>query len=387
LVPDDLLAGIEGVVRQVARRILGDQALKASRLARRIVETSRRYTVDRRLPSADLDPGARLAFFTLADLPKLSYPLAEIGPLEGREELRILDVGAGHGAQTLGLLAALEHDCSLRIEAVDRDPRGLEILEQVVDGCRESLAIGRRSTLVKRVVDLETSAPGGSHDLVLVGSVLNELTEGRRIQLVLDLIASLAPGGRLIILEPALRKTARELQKLRDRILELGAADLLAPCTHTGTPCPMLAPGKDGPLAARRPFAPDSDWCHERRPWTPPPGVRALSRATGLRRGDLKWSYLSLAGKGEGRPVGGESIWRTVSDPLPSKGKLELFLCGCAGRVRAVRLNRHRSQSNRPFQRLRRGWLARIEGAALEGTTLRVGADTEVAAEDPSARS
>jgi ribosomal protein RSM22 (predicted rRNA methylase) len=378
LIPDDLLAGIEGVARRVARRLLGDQAVKPSRLAQRIIETSRRYTVDRGLSTADLDHAARLLFFTLADLPKLSYPLAELplaelplAELDGSRGLRVLDVGAGHGAQILGLLAALDRDADLplRVEAVDRDPRSLEILRQVLDGCREDLGIGGRTTLVERVLDLERAAPTGSWDLVLAGSVLNELTEDRATRIVLDLLAALAPGGRMILLEPALRETARALHRLRDRILALGAADVLAPCTH-GAPCPMLVT--------------DSDWCHERRPWTPPSGVRALTRATGLRRADLRWSYLTLARPGEGPAKAGRRALRVVSDPLPSKGKLELFLCGGSGRVRATRLNRHRSPLNRPFQRLRRGWLARIEDAVLAGTNLRVEADARVAAEDPA---
>ena len=37
------------------------------------------------------------------------------------------------------------------------------------------------------------------------------------------------------------------------------------------------------------------DWCHERRPWQPPPMLRQLASATGLRRRDLRFSYLVRA--------------------------------------------------------------------------------------------
>jgi hypothetical protein len=56
--------------------------------------------------------------------------------------------------------------------------------------------------------------------------------------------------------------------------------------------------------------------------------------------------------------------------------------------VRAVRLQRHRSPENRPFDRLRRGCLARIDGGDLQdgsaGKRLVVGPDTTVSRWDPA---
>jgi ribosomal protein RSM22 (predicted rRNA methylase) len=324
-------------------------------------------------------------FFTLADLVKVAYPLGELGTL-GRiptdpgptgAPLRILDVGAGFGAQTLGLLLALDRPeragRPLTIRAVDRDTKALEVFQQLLEQCRGEMGIGQRTSLETAVQDLARSDLdiSGPFDLVLVGNVLNELPEQRRFTLLTRLLSTLDPAGHLIALEPALRETARDLHRVRDRLLEAGAARVLAPCTRSG-PCPMLAS--------------ENDWCHERRHWQPPPGIRALARSTGLRRRDLKWSYLILAPplRGESAPPSHPAVWRTVSDPLPSKGKLELFLCSELGRLRALRLNRHRSVTNRPIQRLRRGWLADIKGSTADGRILRVNRDTEVLAEDPA---
>ena len=376
--PDpDLLAAIEESARRVGRRRFGTPHTSTARLAEGIREISRLYTSERD-PAGGVGEGrlslaARLMFFTIADLPKLAFPLAELsrripaspGPL------RILDLGAGCGAQTVGLLAMLDRPGAgrpIRIDALDHDGAALEILADLAGEVREQLGIGLAAEIHTSILDLARyGPPGQGYDLIVAGSLLNELPGPRQLPLVRHLLGALEPRGLLLVLEPALRQTARPLHQLRDALTaDPDGPRVLAPCTHQG-PCPMLNdPG---------------DWCHERRPWDPPPGIRALASASGIRRHDLRWSYLSLAVEpdpGEGPP------WRVVSDPLVSKGKLELFLCGPGGRLRAVRLNRDRSPGNRPFQRLRRGHLAWLESYEVEGGRIRIGRATEVRGEDPA---
>lgn len=374
----DLLAAIEESARQVGRRRFGTPQTSTARLAGGIREASRLYTSDRD-PSGGVGQGrlslaARLLFFTIADLPKLAFPLAELSrriPLPPRP-LRILDLGAGCGAQTVGLLAMLDRPGGGRpflIDAMDRDGAALEILADLVREIRERLGLGTGAEIRTASLDLARSAPPGQgYDLIVAGSLLNELPGPRRLPLVRHLLGALDPRGLLVVLEPALRQTARSLHQLRDALVADPGPHLLAPCTHRG-PCPML----DDP----------DDWCHERRTWDAPPGVRALASAAGLRRHDLRWSYLALALAPDPRD---SSPWRVVSDPLVSKGKLELFLCGPGGRKRAVRLNRDRSAANRPFQRLRRGHLAWLSSYEQEGERIRIGQGTEVRGEDPAAR-
>ena len=373
----DLLAAIEEIARRVGRRRFGAQQTSTARLARGIRETSRLYTSDRDpaggVGEGRLSPAARLMFFTIADLPKLAFPLAELSrriPASPRP-LRILDLGAGYGAQTVGLLAMLDRPGAgrpLAIDALDHDGVALEILADLAGQVREQLGLGLAAELRTATLDLaRTDPPGHGYDLIVAGSLLNELPGPRQLPLARRLLSALDPRGLLVVLEPALRQTARPLHRLRDALIaDPGGPRVLAPCTHQG-PCPML----DSP----------TDWCHERRPWDPPPGIRALASASGLRRHDLRWSYLALALEPDPR----ESLpWRVVSDPLVSKGKLELFLCGPGGRLRAVRLNRDRSPGNRPFQQLRRGHLAWLGQHALEGGRIRIGRETEVRGEDPA---
>ena len=69
-------------------------------------------------------------------------------------------------------------------------------------------------------------------------------------------------------------------------------------------------------------------------------------------------------------PVPGRRMLRVVSHPLKPKGKLECFGCGDDGRIRVRRLSRERSDSNRPFERARRGDVLLLSGDGGFGASL-----------------
>src|ERR687889_533683 len=95
---------LEEAVYAAARDVVGDAPLATSPLTRAIVDRSKRYTSDR---------AARAAFFTVADAMKIAIPIGELanrGLIPARRPLRIVDVGAGCGAMTLGLIASVQTD-------------------------------------------------------------------------------------------------------------------------------------------------------------------------------------------------------------------------------------------------------------------------------------
>jgi hypothetical protein len=126
VVPDDL----EDAVRAATIAQLGDAPLATRALTAAIVDRSRRYTSERDRLSADRggDLAARAAFFTIADAMKIAIPLGELahrGALPAARPLRIVDLGAGCGAMSLGALVVLDTlgvDAALEIVAIDRDP-------------------------------------------------------------------------------------------------------------------------------------------------------------------------------------------------------------------------------------------------------------------------
>jgi len=362
IVPDEL----EDVVASATRAALGDAPLATPALTRAIIDRSRRYTSERDRPATDRigDLAARAMFFTIADAMKIAIPLGELvgrGALPAGRPLRLLDLGAGCGAMSLGTVVALSGLAELRLDvlAIDRDPGALAIARAAIRALAARRGVAAEVTTLNEDV---TRARLPAADLVVLGTVLNELPAGARLALVERALAAVGDDGAVIIIEPALRDTARALHEVRDALLGAGRGHVFAPCTRTLAPCPALAD--------------PSDWCHEDRALALPRRTAELARLTHLRDGGMKFAYLVV----RRRPlalVDAVPAWRVVSAPMPAKGKLEVIGCGTPGRIPLRLLRRHRALHNRGFEAADRGDVLVID-AAPDAARVEITGDTAV---------
>ncbi|MEP6864022.1 MAG: small ribosomal subunit Rsm22 family protein [Deltaproteobacteria bacterium] len=358
---------LEQAVLAAARGVLGDAPLAAAALHRAVVDRSERYTSERehlaRPKDRVADLAARAAFFTIADAIKIQIPLAELrgrAALPATRPLRVVDVGAGCGALGLGLAAT---GLTFSYTALDRDNEALAIAAKALRAFAPTIEVATTACDV-------TKQPLPAADLIVMGTILNELPPDKRLPLVERALAAIADDGAVIILEPALRDTTRALHELRDALLERGAAHVFAPCTRRGTPCPALSD-------------PD-DWCHEDRLVKLPPHTAELARVTHLRDGNLKFSYLVLRKQPTPLVEQGGAAWRVVSAPHAPKGKLELLGCSDAGRVQLRLMKRHRNDQTKSIERARRGNVLVIDGVAGE-ERLEITGEMHVTTIEPSA--
>ncbi|HWO18056.1 MAG TPA: small ribosomal subunit Rsm22 family protein [Kofleriaceae bacterium] len=384
-------------MRAAARAELGDAPLATGALVRSIVDRSLRYTSERERLAAPADRtgdlAARAAFFTIADAMKVAVPLGELcgrGALPARRPLRVVDLGAGCGAMSLGLLAALGARLGARLgepgaspevalSLVDRDAAALAIAAAALRALAAQLGV--TAAVTTRAGDA-VSAPLDEPDLVVIGSLLNELTAAdprggieRATSVVARALDALPGDGAVIVIEPALRETSRALHEIRDAILARGAGHVFAPCTRRGAPCTALAD--------------PTDWCHEDRPLELPPRTAELARLTHLRDSGMKFSYLVLRRQPLAlvpvSPGGGEA-WRVVGVPRPEKGKLEVIGCGERGRVPIRLLRRHRAPENRAIERAARGDVLVVDAAPGEGPRVELDEATRVERIEPARR-
>lgn len=367
-------------VAAVSRAELGLDHLVDARLVEGVAEVSRRYTLAREeLPELQGDArllSARLQFYVPRDLLKLHGPLAElhsVAALPTKPRWRVLDLGAGLGATSLGVarFAALSSSAqALDVTAVDVDPEALELFEALASDLSTLPAVPLKlKTITANLSTFLRGALGGPYDLIVLGLVINELagaSEAALLQHVLQLTQLLDSGGSLIIIEPALRDTSRMLHALRDRLAERAAPPFVfAPCLRTG-PCPMLA----------RP----RDYCHERLPCHLPDSLSQIASGAGLRERDLTYSYLTLSREARSlRELSEGGLFRAVSGQLKSKGKTEVWLCGETA-PRAQRLDRQRTESNAALELAERGCIIRVSNIApaSAGGLLRVDKAAEI---------
>ncbi len=287
-----------------------------------------------------------------------------------RRRLRTLDLGSGTGAAGAAL------DRYFGAGGVERT----SVDRHVVGPGIRNLDLANPASV---------AALGGGFDLVVASHLLNELfvsskgggqvggqtdgqTDGQteeRLTRLAGLVNRwgedlLAPGGLVVLIEPALRETSRDLLQVRDRLLAAGRLRVRAPCLYRG-PCPALAR--------------ERDWCHD-----------AAAGLETRRRVDFSYLVLDRSDDEIGGPIadddagpgacpepswsagadgavapGAGALVRVVSDPMVEKGKLRLFVCGERGRFPLVRLDRHTSEQNRALDALARGDLARIPALAV----------------------
>ncbi len=344
-------------------------------LTEAVAALSHTYTRERsELGRAATSKGALLArcgFFFARDLPKVFGPLDEllrVGWRPGSGALRVLDVGAGLGATSLGVarwlrLRALPN-AELQIVALEQSEQALRIFQELARALNELTTEFASAVITPAAGDLRSAQTAGKFDLILFGFVLNELFRelpsseraARRSELLLRAGAQLAPGGAIIVLEPALRESARELMEVRDLIAARAAAPfVIAPCLHAQS-CPMLPSARD--------------WCHQELPYALPPALAEVARGASLRYEGLRYASLVLAPAARPAPA---PLLRVVSDPIETKGKLELFACSETGYQRLMRLARDEREANAAFGAARRGDILE-----LQPPSLRIAADTKV---------
>lgn len=352
---------VEAVLWSATQQVLSPALCAGATLRQAVIERSRRYTGERIDVGAplsgrahDADLAAHALFFAPADAAKIQIPLAELDGrgLLPRGPLRILDVGAGPGAMTLGAIDFLYrsgHRAAISVHAVDRDRDALRIFQKAVRELGERMHAEIAVTVEQADLGAPRPFPAGA-DLVLVGSVLNELGPARSRALLTELLGVLDPAGALIVIEPALRETSRALHELRDFAVSETAAHVFAPCVRQAAPCPALAD--------------EHDWCHEDRPAQLPERTAKLAATTGLRSHGLKFAYLVLRLARDPLVPTPERAARVVSQPRRSKGKRECYACSESGRTLVRLLKRHRSAANRDFERVRRGDVLIAGGAA-----------------------
>lgn len=333
---------------------------------------------------------AYLRYYLPVNVPKVRTPLSAWLAADPQrfaaKTLRCVDLGTGPGSALLGLcdfvrsLPARDRPRRLELVALDQSYENLKHAQTLVGRFCAAIDLPvevrpLRLDLVADRADLfPLAASQGRFDLVIAANVLCEIARGSeagidRATALLTAAADqlLAAHGALVVVEPGLRETARDLHRVRDRLLDAGRIHVLAPCLHEA-PCPALVA--------------DRDWCIAELAWEPPPAVQAIGQRTGLRKDSLKFSYLLLAL--EAPPPPSPTRWRVVSDVLDLKGERRVYLCADGRWIVLGQLKRGDPASARAFASLRRGDLVAVNGMEAKGAIFRLPANGTIGPIEPA---
>lgn len=353
----------------VWRKAAGLPAGPASRLApaeerlavRGMLKLSRGLTRERSLAGEDYFRapdllGAYLLYF---------WPVSYLQALHALRYLpapprTLLELGAGAGP-----LGAAAFDLGARqITFADRSPWILKLADR----------LARLAGLPHSVAAWDPSAPGGRlpagpFDAISLQHVLNELWPraqdriARRTSLLTSLRPLLGRDSSLLVLEPALTATSRDLLQVRDHALAAGFG-LRGPCL-TSAPCPALLPATDS--------------CHLEWDWQPPPPLKRLIDQAKFKKEAVKASVMIFRSAAGARHPSGAEDFLIVSEPMRSKNQRWRFVaCGPAGRLALALHPRNVSEANRVFPALRRGDRVRVTGASPRPGALDILAETRV---------
>jgi len=258
--------------------------------------------------------GAYLLYYWPISYLQASLAMAELGLSPGR----VLDLGSGPGPSAAAALDA----GATSVDLADSSGKALALAESVLAPDADRVKASR--------IDLESpespADAAGPYELIILGHCLNELWRGRgdrvarRTELASRAAKLLAPGGKLLAIEPALLETSRELLALRDELAARGYP-IHGPCPsrpNGNYPCPALASGPDRT-------------CHSEAAWDPPEPVASLAARAGLDRKSVKFSWFAIgSGPLDARAAPGEAAieGRVISDPMLNKaGRLRYVLC------------------------------------------------------------
>jgi SAM-dependent methyltransferase len=369
--PDDLYPALLSIWRSGGRRGRSPGAHALSRdelfaVSHKVRDLSRGLTRERALVGERYlsDPdllGAYLLHFWPISYAEarlcLDRMLRERG---GRPFGSALDFGAGPGAMSVALLEAGARD----VLACDRSGAALSLARRI------SSARGLRLQTFQWDATKSTGMPTGAFDVIALGHTLNELWPEHperialRVSLIEKLAQRLAPDGRLLVVEPALMKTAQEAIQVRDGLVQQGFSVVL-PCIWQGA-CPALPNGT----------------CHGEFAWQPPREMIRLAHAARIGRESLKMAWFVLSKTPAAAPAEPRAephsrnavtpdagLYRVVSEPLLSKsGRIRYLVCGPLGRFALSAPKGCSAPGMKSFPGLKRGDLIRFQGASRRET-------------------
>jgi len=304
-------------------------------------------------PTKDIHSEAYFAYNFPANLMKakaVAQQLIDIYPdiLAHQDDINICDIGCGEGAGMLGIYYSLDNFERIRFTGFDTSLIMLKKCKKMMQFIKKNdTRISFRLVRQDLSHGLLKKKTNKYNIIILINSLAEMFTDKNiPVNFIERLLKSCSDDGIIIVIEPATKVLSRRLMLLRDRIIDQGKAQVLLPCLHAEE-CPLID------------IRQQKDWCHQSITWHAPEYMKILNQGLNREIDRLKFSYLVIAQKGALKKR--VNAYFVISSRLREKGKQRCYLCTRKGRIELVRLQRDRSQTNKTFDKIRKGDLIMLD--------------------------
>lgn len=324
-----------------------------------------------------------LIYFTTTNLLKVHVPLNEIshsGFFKGKKKFEILDIGTGLGTVVMGTIIWMHENIryfknvEVKFVALDKVEQNIrkfqENLEVFLNELKNHYPQTVKIEIEPAIFDIEHAFEmfDKRFDLITVANTLNEVAYEKRNKLLRLINAGIKDDGFVVMIEPALMITSRDLLDFRDKMIKQGFY-IYSPCLRNLN-CPALET--------------DKDWCHTEVEWKRPEFIRQIDLVSGNYRKSLKFSYI-VASKRDVNLIdfiaGGRNFkdyFRVVSQLIVEKGKKHCYLCNEYGRLHCVKLDRANSPQNEIFDEIERYEIIMLKNFEKMKEKVKITPETEV---------
>ncbi len=324
-----------------------------------------------------------LIYFTTTNLLKVHVPLNEISYsnfFKGKTKLEILDIGTGLGTVVMGTIIWMHENikyfknAEVKFVALDKVEQNInkfqENLDVFLNELKNHYPRTIKITVEPAIFDIEHAFEmfHKRFDLITVANTLNEVAYEKRNKLLRLINAGIKDDGFVILIEPALMTTSRDLLDFRDKMIKQGFY-IYSPCLRNSN-CPALETEKD--------------WCHTEIKWKRPEFIRQIDLVSGNYRNTLKFSYI-VASKRDVNLIDfivGErnfkDYFRVVSQLIVEKGKRHCYLCNEMGRLHCIKLDRVNSRENEAFDEIERYDIITLKNFENNGKEIKIYPETQV---------
>lgn len=241
--------------------------------------------------------------------------------------LRILDIGSGPAPASAALCDAFSiKDVTL----VDSSKKALSLAQRLFSAEWKSCKV---NAMVHDFETEELPDISGNFDIIVLSHSLNELWKDKknalelRTALLKKLSAFLKENGILLVSEPALLLTSRNLINVRDTLVQEGFS-VISPCLCSAI-CPITQSGTQSGT---------KQTCHAEIFWNPIEPVASIAKLARLDRQSVKMTYMAFV-KGDciqksDLSENKQAVYKVVSDGMLNKsGRIRYLLCDGTKRI------------------------------------------------------